>query len=68
MKAYHLTIVKNGVFHTLFTKVTCLEAYLVVANENGDNVNILYSRELDEIEWQRAVDLGLYKGGNQTMN
>lgn len=68
MKAYHLTIIKNGVYHTLFTKVTCLESYLAVANENGDKVDIICSRELNEIEWERVVDLGLYKGGHQPMN
>lgn len=59
MKKYHLTILRNGKYETLFGEFTSIETYLAIEKELGREVFILYSRELTLEEYKNVRNLGL---------
>ena len=59
MKKYHLTILRNGKYETLFGEVTSIEVFLAIEKELGREVHVLYSRELSNEEYKKALELGL---------
>ena len=59
MKKYHLTILRNGKYETIFGEISSIEAFLVIEKEIGREVHILYSRELSNEEWEKVKNLGL---------
>lgn len=59
MKKYHLTIVRNGKYETLFGEFTSIETFLAIEKELGREVFIFYSRELTEEEYRNAMHLEL---------
>lgn len=59
MKKYHLTVLRNGKYETLFGEFTSIETFLAIEKELGREVFILYSRELTLEEYKNVRDLGL---------
>lgn len=55
MKKYHLTIVRNGKYETLFGEFTSIESFLAIEKQLGREVFIIYSRELTFEEYQNAI-------------
>ena len=51
MKYYHLTILRNGKYETIFTYISSIEKFLLIEKELGREVHILYSREITEEEY-----------------
>ena len=51
MNKYHLTIIRNGNYETLFAEITSIESFIAIEKELGRDVHILYSRELSAYEW-----------------
>ena len=46
MKKYHLTILRNGEYVTIFGEMSSIENFLLIEKELGYDTHILYSREL----------------------
>ena len=59
MKKYHLTIVRNGKYETLFGEFTSIETFLAIEKKLGREVFILYSRELTNDEYMNVKSLNL---------
>lgn len=59
MKRYHLTVIRNGKYQTIFEEMTSLEAFLAIEAEVGHDTHIIYSRELSTEEWTRVKELRL---------
>lgn len=59
MKCYHLTLLRNGKYATVFCIALSIESFLSVEKEVGNETFILYSRELSEIEYGTARNNGL---------
>lgn len=55
MKKYHLTILRNGKYVTIFGEMTSIESFLAIESELGYETHILYSRELSKEEWERHL-------------
>ena len=55
MKKYHLTILRNGEYETLFGEFTSIARFIAIEKELGIKVHILYSRELTQEEYEVAV-------------
>jgi len=58
MKAYHLTILRNGKHETIMCETTSITAFLLIEKELGYETLVLYSREIsiEELElWQRNI-------------
>jgi hypothetical protein len=51
MKKYHLTILRNGKYETLFGEFSYIGSFLSIEKELGREVYILYSRELTDTEY-----------------
>jgi hypothetical protein len=51
MKKYHLTILRNGKYETLFGEFSTIGSFLLIEKELGREVYILYSRELTDMEY-----------------
>lgn len=51
MKKYHLTFIRDGVYHTAFAEILSIWSFLKIEEELGRVVHIIYSREVDEDEW-----------------
>ncbi len=51
MKKYHLTILRNGKYETLFGEFSSIGSFLLIEKELGREVHILYSRELTDDEY-----------------
>lgn len=51
MKYYHLTILRNGKYETIFAYISSIEKFLLIEKELGREVHILYSREITEEEY-----------------
>lgn len=56
MKYFHLTIIRDGQYQTLFGSLTSLENFLAIELELGRQTHILYSRELSESEYEVAKE------------
>ena len=52
MKKYHLTILRNGKYETIFGEMTSIENFLLIESELGYDTHIIYSRELSKEEWE----------------
>jgi len=52
MKKYHLTILRNGTYQTIFGEMSSITSFLLIEKEIGNDTVILYSRELSEDEWE----------------
>ena len=52
MRKYHLTVLRNGKYQTIFGEMTSIENFLLIENELGHDTHILYSRELSNYEWE----------------
>jgi hypothetical protein len=52
MKKYHLTILRNGKYETIFGEMSSIENFIAIEKELGREVHVLYSRELSEDEWE----------------
>jgi len=52
MKKYHLTILRNGKYVTVFGEMTSIVSFLAIESELGYETHILYSRELSKEEWE----------------
>lgn len=59
MNKYHLTIIRNGSYETLFAEITSIESFIAIEKELGRDIHILYSRELTDYEWKRLALLKL---------
>lgn len=61
MKKYHLTILRNGHYKTLFGEMTSIESFLAIEKELCNETHILYSRELSDSEYEQAKKINLIK-------
>ena len=52
MKKYHLTILRNGKYQTIFFETSSVTSFLMVEKRLGNETHILYSRELSDDEWK----------------
>jgi len=52
MKKYHLTILRNGEYQTVFGEMSSITSFLMVEKQLGNETHILYSRELSDDEWE----------------
>jgi hypothetical protein len=52
MKKYHLTILRNGKFLTIFDEMSSITSFLMVEKQLGNETQILYSKELSDDEWK----------------
>jgi hypothetical protein len=52
MKKYHLTILRNGKYQTIFFETSSVTSFLMVEKQLGNETHILYSRELSDDEWK----------------
>jgi hypothetical protein len=52
MKKYHLTILRNGKYETIFGEMSSIENFIAIEKELGREVHVLYSRELSDDEWE----------------
>lgn len=51
MKKYHLTILRNDIYETIFGEMSSIASFLLIEKELGSKTHVLYSRELSEDEW-----------------
>ena len=51
MKHYHLTIIRNGKYETLFAELSSISAFILIEKELGREVHVIYSRQVDQIEY-----------------
>ena len=51
MKYYHLTFLRDGKYVTAFAHTTSITNFLLIEKKLGRKVHILYSREIDEEEY-----------------
>lgn len=51
MKYYHLTILRDGKYVTAFAHTTSITNFLLIEKTLGREVHILYSREIDEEQY-----------------
>jgi hypothetical protein len=51
MKKYHLTILRDGKYETVFGEMSSISSFLMIEKELGREVHVLYSRELTDEEW-----------------
>ena len=51
MKKYHLTILRDGKYETVFGEMSSILSFLMIEKELGREVHVLYSRELTDEEW-----------------
>lgn len=59
MKKYHLTLLRNGRYKTVFGEMTSIESFIAIEKELGNDTHILYSRELTDTEWKNVKHLKL---------
>ena len=53
MKKYHLTILRNGKYVTVFGEMTSIVSFLAIESELGYETHILYSRDYRDWETDR---------------
>jgi hypothetical protein len=51
MKYYHLTILRDGKYVTVFAHTISITNFLLIEKILGREVHILYSREIDEEQY-----------------
>jgi hypothetical protein len=51
MKYYHLTILRDGKYVTAFAHTSSITNFLLIEKTLGREVHILYSREIDEEQY-----------------
>jgi hypothetical protein len=51
MKYYHLTFLRDGKYVTAFACTKSITNFILIEKELGREVHILYSREIDEGEY-----------------
>jgi hypothetical protein len=51
MKKYHLTILRNDIYETIFGEMSSIASFLLIEKELGNKTYVLYSRELSKDEW-----------------
>jgi hypothetical protein len=56
MKKYHLTILRNGKYETIFGEMSSIESFLLIESELGYETHIIYSRELSKEELDNFWD------------
>jgi hypothetical protein len=52
MKKYHLTILRNGKYETIFGEMSSVTSFLLIEKELGHETYVLYSRELTDSEFE----------------
>jgi hypothetical protein len=52
MKQYHLTILRDGKYETIFGEMTSIENFVLIEKELGRDTHVLYSRELSDYDWK----------------
>ena len=52
MKRYHLTILRNGEYKTIFGEMTSITNFLLIEKELGHDTVVLFARELMFDEWE----------------
>jgi hypothetical protein len=52
MKKYHLTILRNDKYETIFGEMSSITSFLLIEKQIGNKTHVLYSRELTESEWE----------------
>lgn len=50
MKLYHLTILRDGKYETIFGEMTSVENFILIEKELGRDTHVLYSRELTDYD------------------
>ncbi|HRD16612.1 MAG TPA: hypothetical protein PK181_07290 [Methanothrix soehngenii] len=56
MNYYHLTILRDGEYFTVYATTTSISNYLAIEQELGRKTYVLYSREMDKEEYERSRD------------
>jgi hypothetical protein len=51
MKKYHLTILRNGNYLTIFAELRSITSFILSEKDDGNDTLILYSREMSDYEW-----------------
>jgi len=64
MKRYHLTVLRDGKYQTLFGQITSIAVFLKIEIEFGRETHILYSRELSVEEYEEVRSLNLIDNYN----
>jgi hypothetical protein len=59
MKKYHLTVLRDGIYKTIFGEISSIEAFVKIEQELGREIHVLYSRELSNEEWKIVKELEL---------
>lgn len=54
MKPYHLTILRNGKYETLFGEFSTIAMFISIERKLGRETHIIYSRRLTEEEYKIA--------------
>ena len=52
MKKYHLTIIRNGEYETIFGEMSSITSFLLIEKEVGHKTVVLFARELSNEEWE----------------
>jgi hypothetical protein len=52
MKKYHLTILRNGEYETIFGEMSSITSFLLIEKEVGHKTVVLFARELSNEEWE----------------
>ena len=53
MKKYHLTILRNGKYQTIFGEMSSITNFLLIERELGYETYVLYSREITNEEYNQ---------------
>jgi len=52
MKKYHLTILRNAEYETIFGEMSSITSFLLIEKEVGHKTVVLFARELSNEEWE----------------
>jgi hypothetical protein len=63
MKKYHLLIIRNGEYKTIYGEMSSIVSFLLIEKELGNETHVFYSRELTEDEWELVKDRCVNGGG-----
>jgi hypothetical protein len=55
-KFYHLTILRNGIYQTIFGEFTSITTFLLIEKEIGNETFVLYSREITDDEYRSTFN------------
>lgn len=59
MNYYHLTILRDGEYFTVFVMATSIPNFLAIEKEFGRKTYVLYSRQIGKEEYELAKNHGL---------